>query len=347
MKTRLILLCLIYVCRLPAQVEVVSSGNVGIGTSSPTAKLEVNGTGVFSGWIAGNGAAGTALSLFGSKNDAWGKDLTLKDGNVGLGTTTPSIAGGFTPKLHLSGPYAALAFEATTPAKKWGMGVDSNGALDFFESTANSYSSRLIITNTGNVGIGTGTPAEKLQVMGNVQVGNGSPSNYHIRHRTSTNWDYYFAADGDDYKIYDAQSSTYLRFRYAGGGGNKHTIVAETLYAFSGGNVGIGTASPSQKLEVSGSVKATSFISSTTTYADFVFKPDYRLPALSEVEAHIKTHGHLPGVPSEAQVAKEGIDLAAMQVKLLQKVEELTLHAIAQQKEISALRQELAAFKNR
>jgi hypothetical protein len=70
-------------------------------------------------------------------------------------------------------------------------------------------------------------------------------------------------------------------------------------------------------------------------YAHFVFKSDYRLPALSEVEAHIKARGHLSGIPSEAEARAEGIDLAAMQVTLLQKIEELTLHQIAQDERVT------------
>ena len=53
----------------------------------------------------------------------------------------------------------------------------------------------------------------------------------------------------------------------------------------SSGNVGIGTTSPGYKLEVSGSVRATSFVANSYTYADFVFKPGYKLASLSEVDS--------------------------------------------------------------
>jgi hypothetical protein len=64
------------------------------------------------------------------------------------------------------------------------------------------------------------------------------------------------------------------------------------------------------------------------------------------VEAHIKEHGHLPDVPSDAQAARDGVDLAAMQVKLLQKVEELTLYVIELKKSDTELRREIQALKS-
>ncbi|MBO0950620.1 hypothetical protein [Fibrella forsythiae] len=73
-------------------------------------------------------------------------------------------------------------------------------------------------------------------------------------------------------------------------------------------------------------------------WADYVFKPNYHLAPLSEVKAYIATHGHLPGIPSAQQVEREGIDVAQTQAKLLEKIEELTLHMIRQQEEINRLK---------
>lgn len=82
-----------------------------------------------------------------------------------------------------------------------------------------------------------------------------------------------------------------------------------------------------------------------TGWSDFVFAEDYKLPILSEVENHIKEHKHLPDLPSEKQVFEEGINVIEMQAKLLQKIEELTLYVIDQQKEINGLKQELKKLK--
>jgi hypothetical protein len=75
----------------------------------------------------------------------------------------------------------------------------------------------------------------------------------------------------------------------------------------------------------------------TTFWADFVFDKDYKLRPLSEVESYIKTNQHLPEIPSTAEVTKDGIDLAQTQALLLQKVEELTLYVIEQDKKIKKL----------
>jgi hypothetical protein len=76
----------------------------------------------------------------------------------------------------------------------------------------------------------------------------------------------------------------------------------------------------------------------TTSWADYVFEPTYKLRSLNEVAQYIKINKHLPDVPSTAEVQASGIDLAQTQVMLLQKVEELTLYVIEQQKEIERLK---------
>lgn len=73
-------------------------------------------------------------------------------------------------------------------------------------------------------------------------------------------------------------------------------------------------------------------------WADFVFEPTYKLPSLQELEIYINKNKHLPEVPSAAEVEKNGVDVGEMNKILLQKIEELTLHVIRQQKEIEELK---------
>jgi len=76
----------------------------------------------------------------------------------------------------------------------------------------------------------------------------------------------------------------------------------------------------------------------TSVWADYVFKKDYKLRPLHEVEKYIDANSHLPEVPSEAEVMEKGINVSEMNATLLKKVEELTLYMIQQQKEIEALK---------
>lgn len=113
---------------------------------------------------------------------------------------------------------------------------------------------------------------------------------------------------------------------------------------FNGGNVGIGTENPKHKLDVLGIIRATE-VKVETGWADFVFDKDYKLPTLEEVESHIIEYKRLPDIPSEAEVKKDGIGLGEMQVKLLQKIEELTLYVIEQGKEIKQIKEENKELK--
>lgn len=78
---------------------------------------------------------------------------------------------------------------------------------------------------------------------------------------------------------------------------------------------------------------------------DYVFAPDYKLSPLAEVEAYTQENQHLPDVPSAAEIEKGGLDLAKMNLALLRKVEELTLHAISQEKRIQSLETEIKTLR--
>lgn len=82
------------------------------------------------------------------------------------------------------------------------------------------------------------------------------------------------------------------------------------------------------------------------TFPDYVFADDYKLRPLSEVDSYICENRHLPGIRSAAEYAKdEGVDIGELQGKLLEKVEELTLYVIQQQKEIARQQTEIDALK--
>lgn len=82
-------------------------------------------------------------------------------------------------------------------------------------------------------------------------------------------------------------------------------------------------------------------------WSDFVFKNNYNLPTLVEVENFIKKYGHLKDIPTENEVVKNGIDIGEMNAKLLQKIEELMLYTIQQQKQIEILKKEIIELKNK
>ncbi len=90
---------------------------------------------------------------------------------------------------------------------------------------------------------------------------------------------------------------------------------------------------PIYDLEVAGTIRAEEIIVDTG-WADFVFDDDYDLMSIDEVDDYISENGHLPGVPTTYEVADNGVSLGESQAQLLQKIEELTLYLIEQNKTI-------------
>lgn len=110
--------------------------------------------------------------------------------------------------------------------------------------------------------------------------------------------------------------------------------------------MGIGTGSPDYKLDVNGAIRAKEFFVETG-WADFVFQDDYELPSLVEVKTHIEEHGHLPGVPTAAEVQKNGLEMGQAQTLMMQKIEELTLYVLQLSDENADLKKNSTELQSR
>ena len=230
----------------------------------------------------------------------------------------------------------SLSNLGTAPAADWSDGT--SGAIYY---------------NGGNVGIGTTTPGIKLHVYSEGGSGAIIQQSYTLGGvdnwfepayptlsvlRKATNKGATIALGNSDkvFYLYGSQASFKL---YSPSKAMALHINAED------GNVGIRTATPQSELAVNGTITAKEVIVTTAGWADYVLKDDYKLMPLNELEQNIKKNGHLPDIPSAEDVKKKGVSLGEMQAKLLQKIEELTLHVIEQSKELRQLKDENEMLK--
>lgn len=176
------------------------------------------------------------------------------------------------------------------------------------------------VKENGNVGIGTSDPVAKLHIKDDKIIVERNQKYIHIN------------ASNPDAEI--GSSTGQIKFWYTNGVGY-NDLYCKNLYCkdlYSNGNVGIGTDEPMFKLDVRGTGHFCEVRVRTESWCDFVFADNYELPNLVELEKFIKCNRHLPGVPSEAEVIENGVDLGEMNRVLLQKIEELTLIIIEQDK---------------
>lgn len=340
-------------------------GPVGIGTQTPGSTLDVDGTITASGLKLANGTEDDILKCDASGNVVWSTPEWLASTattNKIFSSSGVAVAASTNDEIFSSFQIGKefCFYGATHDANKV---ISSNyiwnsGAKRLFDGTASIISfdhytgnisltaagdglqnspisgGLLVLTSAGRLGVGYNSPEYLLDVRGYNQVEafiksfNASKSALWTSN-TAGNLGFGIDEIGNGHIYKDINQYDELITFYSDG---KVLIGDEVTF----------TSENNHQLYVNGSIITTEVkIALVSSWADYVFKDNYKLPALSEVESFIRANGHLPGVPSEAEVKKEGINLAETDAMLLKKIEELTLYVLQQDKKIKALEDKL------
>ncbi|MEL4309122.1 hypothetical protein [Joostella sp. CR20] len=269
---------------------------------------------------------------------------TNQGGHVGIGTLTPK-----SPLTIKSTNDAIMTYQTTDNTWLYTNWLDKNNNRRLYMGLSADLSNFRIATFNGTnkfiftgskVGISV-TPEEIFQIKNAFVFHSGGHEVLGFHYKPSGGVD----LSPDKY-------AAEIRFDPVTGNlrlGTSSTVTSTPLTRFfisKEGKVGIGTLDTgSHKLAVEGSIGAREVKVESNGWSDFVFKKDYNLPSLEEVEKHIQENGHLKDIPSAKEVEQNGIYIGEMNAKLLQKIEELTLYVIElkkqnelQQKEINKLK---------
>jgi hypothetical protein len=258
---------------------------------------------------------------------------TSNTGNVGIGTASPAVKLSVTPSTTAS---LRSAFTTTTPMVNIAP-IGGNGVVIIEGSNSSIAAGILALRSNRSVNFAYNNSSSVNDLLGAVAF-EGFSTTTGISRLGS-----YIYSDVES--VQSTSLSSNLKFGTTDATGTQ----AIRLYVSSGGLVGINTLdTKGYQFAVNGSAIATSMtIKLNTNWPDYVFKPSYQLPTLSEVKSYIDQNQHLPEMPSEQEIAKNGLNLGEINTLLTKKVEELTLYLIEQEKAQSQQQQKITSQEDR
>lgn len=352
-------------------------GNLGLGVQAATAKLDVAGavkiadgtqgvgkvltsdanglaswqTPTGGGTLTGTGATGSLALWTGTTTLGINVNLNWDNtnGRLGIGTSNPAtrldISGVGGLRVSTTNPGSGTAdwiagnYGATTGDRVVMGNLLGKATIGAHNNTLTAWAPLILNQGGGNVAIGTAS------ANGQLQLSNTLVNRKIVLYEVANNDNQYFGFGANPSTLrYQVDATTTDHVFYAG---SSSTISNELMRIKGNGNVTIGVTTPATgyKLTVAGKIMCTELKVQLQPFPDYVFEKNYRLKTLKEVENHIDTYKRLPGMPSAAEVESTGMNVGEMQGKVVEKVEELTLYIIQQQKQIEASQKQVEALQ--
>jgi len=311
------------------------SGNVGIGTDNPKLKLHVRH------YINMESHQATGELLLPNRNAADTTSDMLNQISLDDDIFNEEVTGSMRLETEVFKGSSSI-WDIHPSANYKTVGSQTHRLM--FTDAINNHTVLTLVSN-GFVGIGTLVPRQKLHVYnGNILISaeNGKSSSllFNNGSQGSSNWGNFGIEYMQPNVIEDNKGGLNFWRPFGSVGGHKNFV----MHIANDGFVGIGTGKPMHKLDVCGTIRATVEImvdaNGAYCWPDFVFKPDYNLEPFAKRIETIKEQKHLPNVPSETQVAEEGIPVTETMRGILQNVEELYLYMEIMQERIQQLEEE-------